>query len=54
MQLDLTKLAALVRIAHVQGQSMRLPAMTVRQLGQLASLLNESGSSTVTSSFTHH
>ncbi len=39
MNLDLTKLAALVRLAHEQGKSIRLPAMTMRQLGVLASLL---------------
>tara|TARA_R110000850_G_scaffold260811_1_gene388436 strand:- start:128638 stop:128802 length:165 start_codon:yes stop_codon:yes gene_type:complete len=54
MQLDLTKLAALVRTAHVQGKSMRLPAMTVRELGQLANLLSDPRPSTSTSSITHH
>lgn len=40
MKHDLTKLAALVRTAHLQGKSIRLPAMTVRQLGMLADLLH--------------
>lgn len=44
MQHDLTKLAALMRHAHANGIAMRLPAMTVRELGILARLLDSPAS----------
>lgn len=40
MNHDLTKLAAEIRQAHSQGRSLCLPAMTVRELGILARLLD--------------
>lgn len=36
---DLTKIAGVVRAAHVNHVPLRLPAMTVRELGILAHLL---------------
>lgn len=42
MNHDLTKLAYEVRQCHEQGRSWRLPPMTVRELGILAHLLDES------------
>lgn len=41
MPLDLTKVAADVLQAHVVGRPIRLPAMTVRDLGVLTSLLRQ-------------
>lgn len=40
MNHDLTKLAHEMRRCHEQGKSWRLPAMTVRELGILAHLLD--------------
>lgn len=41
MHHDLTKLAELVRNAHLQGQSIRLPAMRVRDIAKLTRLLRQ-------------
>lgn len=41
MTLDLTKVAAEVLHAHRIGQPIRLPAMTVRDLGMLMQLLRQ-------------
>lgn len=41
MSLDLNKLATNVLRAHIEHRPMRLPAMSVRQLGVLARLLQQ-------------
>lgn len=41
MQPDLTKLAATVLRAHLEHRPIRLPAMTVRELGTLAGVLRQ-------------
>lgn len=46
MKPDLTKLAEQMRRAHARGQSMRLPAMTFRELGILSRLLETPPAST--------
>lgn len=40
MQHDLNKIAADLKRAHAEGRSFRLPAMTMRDIGVLAGLLN--------------
>ncbi|SHI11981.1 hypothetical protein [Pollutimonas bauzanensis] len=40
MNLDLTKLAEQVRSAHAQGLALRLPPMTIRELGILCRMLD--------------
>lgn len=47
MNLDLTRLAQQVRQCHEQGTPYRLPAMTVRELGILARLLDSLAASTL-------
>lgn len=41
MQPDLTKLAVTVLRAHLEHRPIRLPAMTMRQLGTLLDLLRQ-------------
>ena len=42
MKLDFIRLAIEVRRAHALGLPFRLPAMSMRDLGRLSSLLDES------------